>query len=144
MCHCFSTFYACICVQLFQSRCLSLLLAMCSRVYLFFPPRGHEPRPTLRDRLNLHLSLKRFCFPNPRFAKRPDVALYAIGRLFFLPTSSSPYCTLKVSENDSLWEIPATHSDERPLPQKNSSNAQRCLKAHHNGSSKGHGCVSTL
>ena len=30
-----------------QSCCLSLLLAMSSRVYLFFPPRGHEPPPTL-------------------------------------------------------------------------------------------------
>ena len=38
------------------SRCFSLLLAVSSRVYLFFPPRGHEPPPTLRDRLNPHLS----------------------------------------------------------------------------------------
>ena len=43
--------------QLSQSRCLYLLLAMSSRVYLFFPPRGHEPPPTLRDRINPHLSL---------------------------------------------------------------------------------------
>ena len=28
-------------VQLSQSRCLSLLLAMSGRVFLFFPPRGH-------------------------------------------------------------------------------------------------------
>ena len=28
---------------------------MSSRVYLFFSPRGHEPPPTLRDRLNPHL-----------------------------------------------------------------------------------------
>ena len=38
--------------QLSQSRCLSLLLAMSNRVYLLFSPRGHEPPPTLRDRLN--------------------------------------------------------------------------------------------
>ena len=44
-------------IQLSQSRCLSLLLAMSGRVFLFFPPRGHEPPPTLRDRLNPHLSL---------------------------------------------------------------------------------------
>ena len=44
-------------LQLSQSRCLSLLLAMSARVFLFFPPRGHEPPPTLRDRLNLNLSL---------------------------------------------------------------------------------------
>ena len=30
---------------------------MSSRVYLLFPPRGHEPPPTLRDRLNPRLSL---------------------------------------------------------------------------------------
>ena len=39
-------------LQLSQSRCLSFLLAMSGRVVLFFPPRGHEPPPTLRDRLN--------------------------------------------------------------------------------------------
>ena len=40
-------------------RCLSLLLAVSSRVYILFPPRGHKPPPTLRDRLNRHLSLQR-------------------------------------------------------------------------------------
>ena len=44
-------------LQLSQSRCLSLLLAMSGRVFLFLPPRGHEPPPTLRDRLNPNLSL---------------------------------------------------------------------------------------
>ena len=44
-------------LQLSQSRCLSLLLAMSGRVFLFFPPRDHEPPPTLRDRLNPNLSL---------------------------------------------------------------------------------------
>ena len=44
-------------LQLSQSRCLSLLLAMSGRVFLFFPPRGHKPPPTLRDRLNPNLSL---------------------------------------------------------------------------------------
>ena len=44
-------------LQLSQSRCLSLLLAMSGRVFLFFRPRSHEPPPTLRDRLNLNLSL---------------------------------------------------------------------------------------
>ena len=51
-------------LQLSQSRCLSLLLAMSSHVFLFFPPRGHEPPPTLRDRLNPNLSLYRHRFPN--------------------------------------------------------------------------------
>ena len=40
-----------------QSRRLSLLLAMSGRVFLFFPPRGHELPPTLRDRLNPNLGL---------------------------------------------------------------------------------------
>ena len=44
-------------LQLSQSCCLSLLLAMSGRVFLFFPPRGHEPPPTLRDRLNPNISL---------------------------------------------------------------------------------------
>ena len=44
-------------LQLSQFRWLSHLLAMSDRVLLFFPPRGHEPPPTLRDRLNPNLSL---------------------------------------------------------------------------------------
>ena len=44
-------------LQLSQSRWLSLFLAMSGRVFLFFPPRGHEPPPTLRDRPNPDLSL---------------------------------------------------------------------------------------
>ena len=72
-------------LQLSQSCCLSLLLAMSSRVFLFFPPRGHEPPPTLRGRLNPNLSLYRHRFPIPRYAKRPDVALYTVGPFFLLP-----------------------------------------------------------
>ena len=89
-------------LQLSQSRCLSLLLAMSGRVFLFLPPRGHEPPPTLRDRLNPNLSLYRHRFPIPRYAKCPDVALYTVGPLFLLPTPSSTHCALKVSEHDSL------------------------------------------
>ena len=66
-------------LQLSQSRCLSLLLAMSGRVFLFLPPRGHEPPPTLRDHLNPNLSLYRHRFPIPRNAKRADVALYTVG-----------------------------------------------------------------
>ena len=115
-------------LKLSQSRCLSLLLAMSGRVFLTLPPRGHEPPPTLRDRLNPNLSLYRHRFPIPRYAKRPDVALYTVGPLFFLPTPSSTYCALKVSEHDLLWQPPAVHSEERSRPQK-SSRAQRCLNA---------------
>ena len=102
---------------------------MSSRVYLFFPPRGYKPTPTLRDSLSPHRSLQRCRFSIPLWAIRPDIALYAIGPLFFLPTPSSPHCTLKVSEHDSLWQPPAAYYlDERPRPQK-SSPAQRCLNA---------------
>ena len=44
-------------LQLSQSRCFSFLLAMSGRIFLFFPPRGREPPPTLRERLNPDLSL---------------------------------------------------------------------------------------
>ena len=81
---------------------------MSSRVSLFLPPRGHEPPPTLRGSLKPQLSLQRRRFPIPRYAKRPDVALYAIGPLFLFHTPSSPHCTLKDSENDSLWQPPAS------------------------------------
>ena len=115
-------------LQLSQSRCLSLLLAMFGRIFLFFPPRDHEPPPPFRDRLNPDLSLYRHRVPVPRYAKRPDVALYTVGPLFLLPTPSSPHCALKVSEHDSLWQPPAAYSEELPRPQK-SSRAQRCLNA---------------
>ena len=115
-------------LQLSQSRCLSLLLAMSGRVFLFLPPRGHEPPPTLRDRLNPNLSLYRHRFPIPRYAKRPDVALYTVSPFFLLPTPSSTHCALKLSEHDSFWQPPAAHSEERSRPQK-SSRAQRCLNA---------------
>ena len=58
---------------------------MSSRVNLLFPPHDHEPPPTLRGRLNPHLSLERGRFPVLRYTKRPDVALYAIGPLFLVP-----------------------------------------------------------
>ena len=101
---------------------------MSGRVFVFFPPRGHKPPPTLRYRLNPDLSLQRHHFPVLRYAKRPDVALYTVGPLFLLPTLSSLHCALKVSEHDSLWQPLAAHLDERPRPQK-SSRSQRCLNA---------------
>ena len=110
-----------------QSRCPSLLLvAMYSRVYFLFPQRGHEPPPTLRDRLNPHFCLRRR-FLIPHYTKHTEVALSAIGLLFLLPTPSSPHWTLKVSEHDSVWQPPASHSDEHPRPQKKPPRAQCCL-----------------
>ena len=123
-------------LQLSQSRCLSHLLAMSGRVYLFLPPRGREPPPTLPDRLNPNLSLYGHRFPIPRYVKRPDVALYTVGPFFLLPTPSSTHCALKVSGHDSLWQPPAAYSEERSCPQK-SSRAQRCLNALAPGNLKG-------
>ena len=47
--------------------CPSLLLAMSSRGFHIFPPRGHIPPSTLRDRLNSHPCLPRRHFPVPRY-----------------------------------------------------------------------------
>ena len=67
----------------------SPFLAMSNRIYLFFPLRGHELPPTLRDRLNPHLCFQHRRFPIPRYAKPPDVALFANNLPFLLPTPSS-------------------------------------------------------
>ena len=56
--------------------------------------------------------------------------------LFLFPTPSSPYCTLKVFENDSLRQPPAAHLEKRPRPQK-SSRSQRRLNALTSGYLKG-------
>ena len=55
--------------------------------------------------------------PNARMSLRGNRST-----LYISP--SSPHCTLKVSEHDSLWQPPAAHSDERPRPQT-FSHAQR-------------------
>ena len=55
--------------QLSQSRLSLFLLAMSIRIYLFFPPRGRKPPPTLRDRLNPHPRLQRRAFQSPLGAR---------------------------------------------------------------------------
>ena len=107
---------------------LTLILAMSSRVYLFFPPHGHGPPPTPRDRFNLYICLQRHRFPIPRYAKHPGITRYAIGPLFLLHALFSPHCTFNVSEHDLFWQTPAAHSDERPRPQASSWD-KRCLNA---------------
>ena len=124
-------------LQFSQSRCLSFLLAMSGRVFLFFPPRDHEPPPTLRDRLNPNLSLQRHRFPIPGYAKRPDVALYTVGLLFLLSTPSSPHCVLKVSEHDSLWQLPFGGASP-PTKVLSYATLSQCSR---NGLSQGHGCT---
>ena len=73
--------------------CLPLFLTMPTRVVLLFPPCGHSPLLTPRDRLNLHRCLQRRRFAALRSDKRPNVALYAVDPLFLLPTPPSQ-CTL--------------------------------------------------
>ena len=72
-----------------RSLVASLFLTMSSRVYLFLPPRGHTPLPTLHSRINPYLCCQRLRFPIICYGKRPDIALYAIGLRFTLPTPSS-------------------------------------------------------
>ena len=110
--------------------CLSLLLAISSRVSVLLTSCDHKPPPTLRDRLDPHLCLQRRRFPVLHYydVKRPAFALHGADPLFLLRTSSSPYCALKVSEHGSLWQPPVAHSDERSPPQK-SSCAHGCLNA---------------
>ena len=87
-------------LQLSQSRCPSLLLAMSGRVFLFVSPRGHEPPPTLRDRLNPNFSLYRHRFTIPRYAKRPDVALYTVGPLKCIQTSCAARTDVKTTNSN--------------------------------------------
>ena len=62
--------------QLSQFRCISILFAASSQAFLLFSPCDHKPPPTLRDRLDPHHCLRCLHFPVPRYARRPDVALY--------------------------------------------------------------------
>ena len=51
-----------------------------------FPPRSQEPPPTLRDRLNPHLSPQRRRFPISRYAKRPYVSPMQSVHSFSFPS----------------------------------------------------------
>ena len=101
-------------------------LAVSTSSFLHATINLRPPSVTVSTHTFIYLQRRRF--PIPRYAKRPDVALYAVGLLFLLPTPYSQYCTLKVSLHNSLWQPPAAHSDKRLRPQK-SSRAQRRLNA---------------
>ena len=105
-------------LQLFQSRCLSLLLAMAASSSSSLHAAMNLRPPSVTA--STQTSALPPSFSNPPYAERPDVALYTVRPLFLLPTPSSPHCALKVSEHDSLWQPPAAHSEERPRPQKSS------------------------
>ena len=114
-----------------QSRCLSLLLAMSSHVYLFFPPRGHGLPPTLRDRLSPHLSLQNaVAFHSPAMPNaRMSLCTQSVHSSFSFPPR--PLCTapLRFPNTIRFFGSRPPHSDEHPHPQKKSSRAQRCLNA---------------
>ena len=118
--------------SLFSWRCL----AASSSAFLHAAMNLRPPSVTASTHTSLSLQCRRF--PIPRYAKRPDVALYVIGPLFLLPTPSSLHCKLKVSEHDSLWRPPAAHSNERARPTKVFSCAtlSQCSRT---GLSQGHG-----
>ena len=109
-------FYASVYYNDFPSLVVSLVyrryLVMSSSSFL----HAAIASPICRGRLNSPICFQRRRFPILLCAKRPDVALYAIGRLFLFPTPSSTPRTLYVSEHDSLWQPPAVHADERPAP----------------------------
>ena len=114
----------------FPVRCLSLLLAMSSRVYLFSPPRGHEP-PSAHPPLPSQPTTQPLTpsLSNPSLCQTPGCrSVRNRSSLFPSYTPSSPNCTIKVSEHDSIRQPPAAYSDERPHPQKYS-RAQPCLNA---------------
>ena len=67
-------------VQLSQSRCLSLLLAMSGRVFLFLPPRGHEPPPTLRDLVWYEKSRERQNKTKTRTTQSIQYTAWALGK----------------------------------------------------------------
>ena len=78
-----------------------------------------------------------FRLPTTRYAEHLDVAPYAIDPLFFLlPNSSSLHCTLTGFGYDSLSQLPAVHSDNRPRRQR-SFRARRRLNVLSLGTLKG-------
>ena len=58
--------------------------------------------------LSIYLCLQRRRFPTPRYSKRPDVALYAVGPLFLLPTPPPAHCSAPSSFPNMI------HSGNRP------------------------------
>ena len=106
----------CVRSQLSQSRSLlfsrrSLAVSTC-----FFLHAAMNLRPPFLT-VSTHTSASNTVSSYPLAAKRPDIALYAVGPLVLLPTPSTPHCTINVSQYDSLWQPPTAYSDERPRPQ---------------------------
>ena len=87
--------------QLSQSCCLSLVLRKSSRVYLFFPPRGHKPPPTFYDSTHT-FACNAVAFQSPAMPNTwMSLCTQSVYSFSFPP--SPPHCTLNVSQHDSLW-----------------------------------------
>ena len=104
-----SSMLPCVITKISQSRCLSLLLAISSRVYLFFPPRGHEPPPAL--------SAVAYQSPVTSNARMP-LCTQSVHSFFFPPGPVRTAPSRFLNTIRFVWQPPAAHSDEHPRPQK--------------------------
>ena len=102
----FAKFYTCVCDNNFPSLVASLFSWRClAASTYYFLHTAMSIRP-LSVTVSTHTSaFNVVAFQSPLCQTPGDVALYAIGSLFFLPIPSTPQCTLKVSEHDSLSRV---------------------------------------
>ena len=98
--------------------CLALLLANSRRVFLLFPPRDHQPQPSLHHRLISHPFVGRHNFPSTLDTKTTGIALHAVNAFCLLAFLPSPYCTLEIHERVHFGNRPSlmqmngpTHKD---------------------------------
>ena len=115
---------------------LYLLLAISSRVYLLFPvPAAMNLRPPSVAVSTHTLALNAVSFQSPAMPNaRMSLCTQSVHSFFFPPRRSALHP--QGFRTSLFWQPPATHSDERPRPQK-SSLAQRCLNAFAPGYLKG-------
>ena len=109
--------------------CLSLFMVVSSHVSLCIPARAHKPPPH-----PLWPSQPTPVPPTPSLSGPPLYQPSGCRSVRTRSTLSPSHLVLstlqlKVSEHDSLWQLPTAHLDERPRPHK---------------SLRAHGCVSGL
>ena len=138
----FRRFYASVCDNT-QSRCLSFLLAMPSRVYIFFPPRDHKLPPTLHDRLNPHISasnavtFQSLAMSNARISLcTQSVHSFSIPPRLFLP-SRFPN-TIHFGNRQPLIQMKA------PARKINVFSCASSSQCSHTGLSRGHDCTRSF